>query len=87
MDKYCKMHTIKYIKKPGTKTVWLETGKVTEDIDEGCYRHVVDASPCFRRAGCSETVTRGFTYRGYLPIEIVSTSPDKQNRTRRIFEF
>ena len=87
MERFCTMQIIKYTKKPNTKTVWIEIVRETKDIDRQTYDHIVAASPFFRHLGGSETITRAYTQHGYLPVEIVSTSPDKQDRTRRVFDL
>lgn len=46
-----------------------------------------DTIKCFRRLGGTETVSREYTSQGYKIVKIVSTSPNKQNRTIREYEF
>ena len=41
----------------------------------------------FRNLGGSETATKEYTSRGYNITKLVSTSPNKQERTIRTFNF
>lgn len=84
---FAQMTVIKQVKKDGTKNVWIEDTREVKDVDHQTYKNIVDSAPFFRRLGGSETCQRGYTSRGYNVIRIVSTSPDKQNRTIRMFNF
>ena len=46
-----------------------------------------DTIKYFRRIGGTETITRNYTCAGYKVVKIVSTSPDKQTKIVREFEF
>ena len=83
------MTEIKQVKKEGTKTVWIEESKTVNEITQYVYSNITDENTIkwFRRLGGTETVNRGYTYSGYNIIELVSTSPDKQMRTIRKFNF
>lgn len=78
---------ISYTKKPGTKTVWVETEREQREITEKQYKNIVDAAPFFRRLGGSEYLERGYTECGYRVVRMLSTSPDKEHRTERLFNF
>ncbi len=83
------VNTIKQVKKEDTKTVW-QNAETTETIfNEKQYKNCTsdDTIKWFRNIGGSETVTRNYTKVGYVVTKIVSTSPDKQNRTIREFTF
>ncbi len=74
-----------------------KTGKVTfkvieqetKLIDKTQYNNIVcdDTLKWFRRLGGTESVTRGYTSRGYNVVKLVSTCPNKENKTIRTFEF
>lgn len=66
---------------------WVETSAETEDLTPRFYLNSIDAVPFFRGLGGKERVTCGYTYRGYMPIEVLSTSPDGQQRIRREFNI
>lgn len=73
--------------KPNTKRGW-----VTDDVwetywDEAHYTNYVQAAPTFRKMGGTETVQKGYTPRGYLPVKIFSTSPGKDYRRIAEFDF
>lgn len=76
-----------YTKKAGTKTVWVADKTETKEVDGEYCRRVEESAPFFRRLGGSETIERGYTYQGYRMVRNVSTSPDRQTRTVRAYEF
>ena len=80
---------IKQVKKANTKTVWVHDETTEEILNEQQYNNCVDDDTIkfFRSLGGSETVTRSYTKHGYNITQIVSTSPDKQDRTIRKFAF
>ena len=75
----------------------VRTGKTTfktveinsEVITEKQYKNITgsDTLKWFRNLGGTETAQREYTMRGYNITKLVSTSPDKENRTIRTFEF
>jgi len=79
----------KQVKKPNTKTVWLTESVETEEVTLSQHNKATNDGTLkwFRRLGGSETVTRSYTCVGYLPTKVVSTGPDKQERTIREYEF
>ena len=81
--------TEKQEKKAGTKTVFITTEKTVEVITDKTYnRHTCeDTLKCFRRMGGSEYVSREYTCRGYNIVKSISTSPCKEKRTIRTFDF
>jgi len=87
MTNFCKLTRIEYARKTNTKTVYVETKRSTEIIDREKYDRIVDASPFFRRLGGSERAMKEYTQHGYITVQIVSTSPDRSIRIRRIFDF
>ena len=58
-----------------------------KEIDNDIYKKIVESSPFFRRLGGTERHTKNYTSQGYKVVKIVSTSPDKKNRTIREFSF
>lgn len=66
---------------------WYETERRTEKITAEFYLNTIDAVPFFRGLGGRETISLGYTYYGYLPVEIQSTSPDGQTKVTRRFTF
>ena len=81
--------TTKLVKRQGTKTVYNVESIETKQIDWEQYKNIIDpqTSRFMRRLGGSESVTKSYTCRGYNVVKVVSTSPDKENRTIREFEF
>ena len=71
--------------KVGSRWKLVETE--TEHFDDRFYCNTFDAVPFFRRLGGYERVTCCYTTLGYIPVEVVSISPDKQTRIVRKFEF
>ena len=47
------------------------------------YHNIFDAIPFFRNLGGSERVEYGYTYAGYLPTQLTSTSPDRETKIIR----
>lgn len=76
--------TIRYTKR-GTR--WHETGRETETICARYYVNCVDAVPFFRRCCGIERVEMAYTPHGYLPVQISSTSPDRETKIVRKFTF
>lgn len=81
--------TTKLEKNPNTKTTYTEVSKTVEDIDWEQYHNITnkDTLTWFRRLGGSETVTKAYTSQGYKTVRVISTSPNKQNKTVREFKF
>lgn len=67
------------------KTIETEKKKITREQ----YRNITDDDTIkwFRRLGGSETATRGYTCDGYKIVKLISTSPGRDLRTVREFEF
>ena len=63
--------------------------KEVKEVTEEQHRLTTneDTVKWFRRLGGSETVTRGYTYAGYVVVKLVSTSPDKDSKTVREYKF
>ena len=87
MKKIIELTTTRFERKPNTKTVFIETEKEIAEITEQQYKNIVESSPFFRRIGGSETLRKSYTSDGYKVTTIISTSPDRQNRTVREFNI
>ena len=74
-------------KKEGTKTVWETVKTETEIITEKQLKNIEESLTFFRRLGGSETMQKNYTVAGYKPYKLISTSPDKQNRSIRKFKY
>lgn len=79
----------KQVKNPNTKTTYLnESIKVSTITDKQYYLITNDGTvKWFRRLGGSESLQRTYTCAGYKVYKIISTSPDKQDKTIREFKF
>jgi uncharacterized protein YneR len=79
----------RYIKNPDTKTTYIEVEKKVEEIFEKEYYLTTnnDTVKFFRRIGGTETITRNYTCAGYKITKLISTSPDKQTKVVREFNF
>jgi hypothetical protein len=76
-----------FIKKSGTKNAYQLTETETETITETQYNNIINSASFFRRLGGSCTQQRTYTNAGYKVYKDILTSPDKQNKTIREFEF
>ena len=83
------MTEIRQTKKVGTQTVWINKEQFVEEISDNQYRNITerDTLQWFRRLGGSESATKNYTQAGYKIVQLISTSPDKTNRTLRYFRF
>lgn len=83
------MNKITFEKNPNTKTTYIETENTFETISKKQYNNIVNNETLrwFRRLGAAQTVTRGYTYRGYLTTKLISTSPTKETKIIRTFKF
>lgn len=74
--------------KEGTKTVYnITEDKPSTEITEDHYNNYIDSAPFSRRLGGFETMTRGYTCKGYKVVKIVSKSPCKTEKVIREFDF
>ena len=76
-------------KKPGTKNAYKVVEVTTEEVTEKQHQMATSDDTCkwFRRLGGSESVTKAYTCAGYVPIQVISTSPDKQIKKVREYSF
>lgn len=82
-----KMTKISYIKKEGTKTVWQEIKEEDNFINEKQYNNIIEAKRFFQNLGGYEKHNKSYTCRGYRVTEIISISPDKNQKSIYQFEF
>jgi len=76
-------------KNPNTKTTYIELSKEVKDVTEREHGLTTSDDTCkwFRRLGGSETKTMAYTCNGYVCVKLVSSSPDRQSKTVREYEF
>jgi hypothetical protein len=78
-----------FVKNPNTKTTYILESSEVEMIDEQTHGLTTSEATCktFRRWGGSETVERAYTSQGYKVVKLTSTSPDRQTKIVRTFNF
>ena len=78
-----------YVKNPNTKTTYFLNHESTEEITSEQYNNITntDTLKYFRRIGGSESAIFGYTCNGYKVTRLTSTSPDKQTKIVRNFNF
>lgn len=83
---YAKM-TLTTQEKNGSRWETVETE--AREISREFYRNATDEKSIkfFRSLGGIETVQKNYTKWGFLPVRILSTSPDRQQRIIREFDF
>lgn len=79
--------TCKHYVKNGSK--WEEASSRSEMVNYLHYMNVVDPRTIqfFKNLGGYEKVNKGYTCKGYLPIEVISISPDRTEKTVYKFTF
>lgn len=68
---------------------WVTTNTETRKITREFYRNYTDpqAIKFMRNLGGIETVQKNYTCYGYIPVRILSTSPDRETRIITTFKF
>ena len=81
--------TKRYTKKVGTKNGWNLVESETTEVTSQMHRNATNDDTCkwFRRLGGSESKTMGYTCDGYKCTKLISTSPDKEQKTIREYTF
>ena len=76
-------------KNPNTKTTYIVDSIEVSTVTERQHSLTTcdDTVKWFRRIGGKETVQRSYTNAGYLVTKLISTSPDKQTKVVREYEF
>lgn len=81
-EKEIRLVKIEYVKS-GSR--WQEVKRTESMIDFIHYVNILDAIPFFKRLGGHERTVKGYTRKGYLPIEQHSISPDREQKS--VYEF
>ena len=78
-----------YTKKQGFKNAYQLTESETKVIDSKQHNLMTNEDTCkwFRRLGGTESITRSYTCAGYCVTKLISTSPGKQIKKVREFDF
>lgn len=81
--------TTRFIKNPNTKTTYIQTEQEQRECTETEHHNATgkDTMQWFKRLGGSESRVMAYTCNGYKCIKNISTSPDRQNRTVREYDF
>ena len=66
---------------------WRLSESKEENINREYYLNIINSCKFFRGLGGFERLTNGYSYSGYIPVELNSISPDKQEKIIRSFEF
>lgn len=66
---------------------WKASEIVTESMTFEYYFNTIEAIPFFRNLGGYERVTNAYTKHGYIPVKLISISPDGNTRITREFIF
>lgn len=79
----------KQVKNPNTKTTYITESVTKSILTEREYGLTTndDTLSWFRRLGGTETAQKSYTSYGYTCYRLASTSPDRQNKTIREFQF
>ena len=83
-EKNIKMVEKRYYK-AGSK--WVLSSTEESNISKENYLNIVNSCKFFRGLGGFERLTNNYTYAGYIPTQLNSISPDKQEKIIRSFEF
>ena len=66
---------------------WAAENATTEKISGEYYFNCLESVPFFRSLNGKEKVVRAYTKFGYVPVRLISTSPDGSIRVTREFKF
>jgi len=77
----------RYKKNPNTKTTYIVESEEVKEITEKQHFNYFDSVKFFRRLGGKETITNSYTCNGYKGTKLISTSPDKETKVVREFNF
>ena len=66
---------------------WTAENTTTETIDGEYYVNCIESIPFFRSLDGKERVIKAYTKFGYVPVKIISISPNGLNKTVREFTF
>lgn len=80
--------TEEYIKKEENKTFSKKPNETTtEIINPEFYKNIFTSVNFFKSLGGSETITKGYTCAGLIPVRLTSISPNKTEKVVRIFKI
>lgn len=85
MEKEC--GTVEKIEYERVGDRWKMVNKTEEPFTGKFSMNSVEAVPFFRRLGGTERVTKSYTPYGYVPVTIISTSPDGFTKVARNYHF
>ena len=66
---------------------WTSENATTEKIDGSYYFNCLESVPFFRSLNGKEKIVKAYTKFGYVPVRLISTSPDGTERTIKEFTF
>ena len=84
MEKNIKMVEKRYCK---VGKSWRLVEVTEENITKENYLNIINSVKFFRSLGAFERLTKSYTYAGYIPTQLNSISPDKQEKIVRSFTF
>ena len=64
---------------------WRLSESKEENINREYYLNIINSCKFFRNLGGYERLTSSYTYSGYIPTQLNSISPDKQEKIVRSF--
>ena len=64
-----------------SKPVKVESTEITEEQ----YKNIIDSVSFFRNLGGYERDIKGYTCEGYIPVRLISISPNKEPKIIRSF--
>ena len=86
--KYISIIKIQKFKRDALKKHWKIESESIELITLQYVANCEQDSPFFKNTlNCNETICKGHTAHGFLPIELLTVSPDRLNKTVRTFTY
>ena len=89
MKKYFMVETVYEKTKNGAGKTWSKTPTKVERIEvaEEYYKNIFDPKTIkfMKSLGGSERVIKGYNCEGYVPVELISISPDRSTKIVRRF--
>jgi hypothetical protein len=81
--------TKEYTKNPNTKTTYILESEETKEITMQEHHNItsIETQKYFRRVGGSESANYSYTSQGYKVVKLTSTSPNKETKIIRTFNF
>jgi hypothetical protein len=81
--------TKEYTKNPNTKTTYILESEETKNITMQEHHNItsIETQKYFRRFGGSESANYNYTSQGYKVTKLTSTSPDRETKIVRTFNF